>query len=97
MFGVHFSPVSSTVPAPDPTKTLFFSALMPATASAIDEFGRSKIASTLSFSYQRRAMPIPMSVLFWWSAATTSTGLPAAFPPKSSTAILAATTEPMPW
>jgi len=38
---------------------------MPATASAIAEFGRSKIASTLSFSYQRRAMPTPTSGLFW--------------------------------
>jgi hypothetical protein len=38
---------------------------MAATASAIAEFGRSKIASTDSTSYQRRAMPTPTSVLFW--------------------------------
>jgi hypothetical protein len=38
---------------------------MLATASAIAEFGRSKMASMLSVSYQRRAMPTPTSVLFW--------------------------------
>jgi hypothetical protein len=56
--------VSNAVPAPEPTKTLFFCSLRLATASAIAEFGRSKIASTFSFSYQRRAIAMPVSVLF---------------------------------
>jgi hypothetical protein len=37
-----------------------------------------------------------MSALFWWSAETTSIGMPSTVPPKSSTAILAAVTAPRP-
>jgi hypothetical protein len=37
-----------------------------------------------------------MSALFWWSATSSSTGLPSTLPPKSSIAIRAACTEPSP-
>ena len=36
-----------------------------APVQAIAEFGKSKMASIFSVSYQRRAMPTPTSVLFW--------------------------------
>src|SRR6185295_450562 len=51
---------------------------------------------TLSTSYHWRAMFDPMSGLFWWSAETTSTLTPRFSIPESSTAILAAATEPAP-
>ena len=41
-------------------------------------------------------MPTPMSVLFWWSADSTSIGRPSTVPPKSATAIFAASVEPGP-
>ena len=67
------------------------------TASATDEVGTSKIASTLSTSYQVRAMLEPTSGLFWWSAPTTSIFSPALdIFWKSSTASLAAVTDPGP-
>src|SRR5262249_52374877 len=56
----------------------------------------STIRSTCSASYQRRAMPAPMSGLSWESAEITSIGTPRTLPPKSSTAIWAATSEPVP-
>ena len=58
---------------PNRSTTLFFSRAMSPTASATAELGMSTIMSTPSFSYQRRAMPVPMSGLFWWSAERTST------------------------
>ena len=65
-------------------------------ASATDEVGTSKMASTLSTSYQVRAIVEPTSGLFWWSAETTSTFMPLRAAPKSSIAMRAATTEPGP-
>ncbi len=73
-----------------------FSLVISLTASATDEVGTSTITSTLSTSYHWRAMFEPTSGLFWWSPTATSTFMPLAAAPKSSTAILAATTEPGP-
>ncbi|MNT23774.1 hypothetical protein D3C72_1592080 [compost metagenome] len=66
------------------------------TAPAMAELFRSMIMSTPSASHHWRALVPPMSALFWWSANTSSMGLPCTLPPKSSIAILAASTEPLP-
>ena len=73
-----------------------FSRDRPWTASATEEVVSSTIVSTPSASYHSRAREDAMSALFWWSAETTSIGAPATVPPKSSTAISAAATEPVP-
>ena len=65
------------------------------TARATAVLGRPTMRSTPS-SNQRRAMASATSGLFCWSADTTATGWPATLPPKSSTAIWAATTDPKP-
>ena len=83
-------PVRSELAAPVTMSIFFFSAEMPCTASATEEVVSSMIASTCSVSYHWRAMLEAMSALFWWSAVTTSTGMSLTLPPKSSTAILAA-------
>ena len=54
----------NALPAPDPISTLFFSRVNPETASATAEFGTSRMTSTFSLSYQRRAILRPMSGLF---------------------------------
>src|SRR5450755_4300314 len=76
--------------------SFFFSLAMVCTASPTAETGTSTIRSTCSVSYQRRAMPAPISGLSWWSPTITVIGLPSTVPPKSSTAICAAVTEPCP-
>ena len=96
VLGEHALPVRSDVAAPEMMKALPFSRVSWLMASATDEVGTSKIASTLSTSYQVRAMVEPTSGLFWWSAETTSTFMPLRAAPKSSTAMRAATTEPGP-
>ena len=78
------------------SSALFFCFVTWLTASATDEVGTSKIASTLSTSNHWRAILEPTSGLFWWSATTTSTFMPFFAAPKSSTAMRAATTEPGP-
>ena len=57
------------------------------TASATDEVVSSVIMSTPSASYQRRAIEVARSGLFWWSAVTISIFWPSTSPPKSSIAI----------
>jgi hypothetical protein len=74
----------------------FFSFAMFCTASPTADTGTSRITSTWSTSYHRRAMPAPISGLSWWSPTITLIGLPKTVPPKSSTAICAAVTEPWP-
>ena len=69
VFGLQALPVRSEVAAPELRKTLLFSRVIWFTASATDEVGTSTMASTLSTSYQVRAMVEPTSGLFWWSAA----------------------------
>ena len=96
MFGLQALPVRSEVAAPELMKALPFSLVSWLMASATDEVGTSKIASTLSWSYQVRAMVEPTSGLFWWSAETISTFMPLAAAPKSSTAIFAAASPPGP-
>ena len=66
------------------------------TASAVADVGRSIIMSTPSFSYHLRAIEAAMSGLFSTSAVTSSIGLPNIEPPKSSIAILVASTFPIP-
>ncbi len=66
------------------------------TASATEDVVSSVIMSTPSTSYQRRAMAAARSGLFWWSAEITSTFWPSTLPPKSSTAILAASNDHLP-
>src|SRR5437868_7039894 len=77
-------------------KSFFFSLAMFCTARPTADTGTSTIRSTCSTSYQRRAMPPPMSGLSWWSPTTTLIGLPSTLPPKSSIAICTAVTEPWP-
>ena len=76
--------------------SFFFSLAMFCTARPTAETGTSTIRSTCSVSYQRRAIALPMSGLSWWSPTITLIGLPSTLPPKSSTAICAAVTEPWP-
>ena len=71
----------SEEPPPELMLILFFSRVSAEIGSATDEVGTSKIASTFSLSYQLRAMLTPTSGLFWWSATTTSIGLPFTLPP----------------
>ena len=76
--------------------SFFFSLAMFCTARPTADTGTSTIRSTWSTSYQRRAMPPPMSGLSWWSPTMMLIGLPSTLPPKSSIAICAAVTEPWP-
>ena len=82
--------------APELMSTLPFSLATSRTASAATEPLMSKMASTSCVSYHLRAVAEAMSALFWWSAETSSTGLPLMGLPKSSMAIFAASTEPEP-
>ena len=65
-------------------------------ASAVADVGMSMIMSTFSFSHHLRAIPAATSAFICTSAETRSIGLPNIWPPKSSTAILAASTFPLP-
>ena len=76
--------------------SFFFSLATFCTARPTADTGTSTIRSTWSTSYQRRAMPPPMSGLSWWSPTMMLIGLPSTLPPKSSIAICAAVTEPWP-
>src|SRR3954469_21559059 len=96
VLGEHALPVRSEVPAPESRNTLFLLLVTSLTASATDEVGTSTMTSTPLVSYHSRAMLEPMSGLFWWSAEITSIGRPATLPPRSSTAICAASSEPLP-
>ena len=76
---------------------IFFLSLdRPWTARATEEVVSSMMASTFSVSYHWRAMLEATSGLFWWSALTISTGTPRTLPPKSCTAMRAASTEDLP-
>ena len=81
MLGEQAVPVISELPPPELIWILFFSRVNAEMGSATEDVGTSKIASTFSLSYQLRAMPIPTSGLFWWSAEITTTGLPLTLPP----------------
>ena len=96
VFGEQASPVSSVVAAPETRNTRSFSLTISLTASATDEVGTSTITSTSSTSIHWRTMFEPTSGLFWWSAESTSIAAPSTLPPKSSTAMRAASTEPWP-
>src|SRR5512144_1516819 len=95
-FGEHALPGRSDDAAPETTNVLALSLVIWFTASATEEVGTSKITSTLSASYHCRATEEPTSGLFWWSADTSSTLSPCFAGSKSSIAICAATTEPLP-
>ncbi len=84
------------VAAPLLRKAVSLSEVTCCTASATEEVGTSTITSTPSSSIHWRATFEPTSGLFWWSADSTSIGMSLTLPPKSSTAILAASTEPGP-
>src|SRR5512140_3144875 len=95
VLGEHLAPERSELPGPEPRNTLFFSFVISLTASATPEFGVSTTTSTPSSSYHLRTICEPTSGLFRWSPPTTSIlnlGWCAFW--KSSTAILAAITEP---
>ena len=96
VFGEQAAPVSSVVAAPETRNTRSFSLTISVTASATDEVGTSTMTSTSWTSIHSRTMFEPTSGLFWWSAESTSIGAPLTLPPKSSTAIRAASTEPWP-
>jgi hypothetical protein len=68
----------------------FFSLDRPCTASATEDVVSSMMVSTFSVSYHWRAILEATSGLFWWSAVITSMVAPLTVPPKSSTAISAA-------
>jgi hypothetical protein len=93
---LHCAPVSSVVPAPMSKKSFFFCSAWVATASAADDVGTSKIASTPLRSYISWALVLAISGWFWWSAEITSmlsvtASLPY-FSLKSATAISTAFT-----
>lgn len=94
--GEHFSPRIAVDRPADGMVTRFFWRAISITASAVDAVGKSVIMSTLPWSNHSRARLAATSGLFWWSAATTSTGLPSTLLPISSAAMRAATTEPLP-
>src|SRR6266404_2405755 len=96
VLGEQALPVKSDDAAPETRNAFPLSLVIWLTASATPEFGVSTITSTLSVSYHWRAIAEPTSGLFWWSAEMTSTLTPRFSMPESSTAILAATTEPAP-
>ena len=93
--GEQALPVRSAEPALVKITTRFICRVRSCTASAMAELGTSRIRSTLSFSYHRRAVAADVH-LFWWSAEITSIGLPSTVPPKSSTAIFTASTPYLP-
>ncbi|MHC2429613.1 hypothetical protein ACVIST_006358 [Bradyrhizobium elkanii] len=65
MLGEQAVPVISEEPPPELMWILFFSRVSAEIGNATDEVGTSRIASTLSLSYQLRAMLTPTSGLFW--------------------------------
>ena len=93
---MHFSPVNAVVAGPERSVIRFFSLAMGMTAPAVEEETRSAMTSTFSSSNHLRAVFEAMSALFWWSAEMISMFLPSTFPPKSSAAMVAASTEPGP-
>src|SRR5215210_8147447 len=96
VFGLHLLPFRSDAAPAETISTLFFSRVTSATASDTEEVGTSRMRSAPSWSYHFRAIEEPLSGLFWWSAETISALMPLSAALKSSTAILAATTEPEP-
>jgi hypothetical protein len=94
--GEHASPVSAEEPAVEMRKAVSVWRVISCTAMATDEVGTSTTATTFCESIQVRASVEPTSGLFWWSPTITSTVSPSSLPPKSSTAICAATTAPWP-
>ena len=96
VFGLHSSSVSELAPGPESSAILLRSRTMLCTAIAMPELGMSTTASTLPLSNQPRTICTPTSVFIWWSALMISIGLPSTVGPNSSTAILAASTEPGP-
>ncbi len=96
LFGVQSWLVTRVVPAPFTMAMRDLSLASETTASATAEFVRSVIMSTPWRSIHSRARLDAMSGLFWWSPCTTSIGLPSTLPPKSSTAMRTAVTEPAP-
>ncbi|MNU44396.1 hypothetical protein D3C71_332110 [compost metagenome] len=67
--------------------TRFFSAATLASARPTPELVPPKTMLRPCVSIHSRAFEAAMSGLFWWSTVSSSTGLPAALPPKSSMAI----------
>src|SRR5215213_8907039 len=94
--GEQAGPERSDEPADEFRKMRLRSRVRVCTARATEDVGTSETTSTCCVSSHWRTMLDPMSGLFWWSAATTSMGLPSTVPPKSSTAMRAATTDPGP-
>ena len=94
--GAQALPVKSEEPPVEASTSLFLVRPISCTASSTEEVGMSAITSTPSSSIQRVTMAEPTSGLFWWSPAMISMGRPSTLPPKSSTAIFAAMTEPGP-
>ncbi len=92
---VHALFVSTSDPADVAIVIRSRSAAIPCTAIATAEFPSEKIASTPS-SNQRRAIPTPTSGAPSKLPGMISIGTPRTLPPKSSTAIRAATTSPGP-
>ena len=92
--GEQAFPLKSDEVEPESSMILLFWTAKFCTANPIGEPCMSAIASTPSTSNQRPAIWEPMSGLPEWSADITSTLRPA---PKSSAAISAAITEPLPF
>ena len=96
LFGVQSSLVTRVVLEPPMMTILSSCAAIDMTASVTAELLVSKMTSTCCDPNHSRALAEPMSALFWWSAETISIGAPRTLPPKSSTAIFTATSEPSP-
>ena len=94
MLGVHSLPLSAAEPTLFASMTLSRSRTRLFTASAIAELLNSSSAST-PWSSHWRAIPAPMSALFWWSAVRTSTCRPR-LPAVSAIACRAQAIEPAP-
>ncbi len=97
VLGEHCSLLMVVEPAPVTISTRSLSRVTSDTARATAELITSVIMSTPSVSYHSRARLAATSVLFWWSAVTTSTLKPGfCSATKSSTAMRAAVTAPSP-
>ena len=72
MYLLHCAPVSAVEPAVMLMCSFFLALAWPATASAAEEVGTSRMMSAFCRSYISWALVFAMSGLFWWSAVTTS-------------------------
>ncbi|MNV84230.1 hypothetical protein D3C71_1780900 [compost metagenome] len=93
---LHCLPLKSPAKPPLISAVPPFSLATPWAAKPAELAPPSTTATRPCVSNQRRTSAEATSALFWLSAPITSTVLPATLPPKSSTAIRTAISEPWP-